>query len=293
MGICDSCNSGKSEFKQIKDIQRNKNYEISDLCILENKSHDELKTNNNYPMLNNYKRSSIKKSKMNQSKSEISSKKADEEIIVKGEINKKCFNKEKDFNNKSFLRTIKNNGGIIIKDNSQKNNNYKTIPCIDFDKDTISEIKSEKSYDILSQNSIYNYINELNMDKLCKNQNKYKIEQNINYDKKSNHTNKISRSNTYLNNYFNNKLNNADIRHNNTFKNKDHNLTILNKTTISNGAYEKRSLYSNYNNMTNNSTSGDLMGSFISIPKNDERVPESDLKVYNTFEDFISNLSSE
>ena len=248
MGICECCNSDKCQFNRNKDIQRNKKYEISDLCILESKTHDELKTNNN---------------------------------------------KEKGFNNKSFQKVIKNNDGIIIKDNTQKNNNYKSIPCIDFDKDNISEIKSEKSYDIISQNSICNFINELNKDKLSKDQNKYKIEQNINYDKKSNHTNKVSRSKTYLNNYFNNKLNKVDIKHNNTFKNKESNLTILNKTTISNDGYEKRSLYSNYNNMTNNSTSEDLMGSFISIPKNDERVPESDLKVYNTFESFISNLSKE
>ena len=113
MGICECCNNGKCQFNRNKDIQRNKKYEISDLCILESKTHDELKTNNN---------------------------------------------KEKDFNNKSFQRVIKNNGGIITKNNTQKNNNYKSIPCIDFGKDTISEIKSEKSYDIISQNSICNFI---------------------------------------------------------------------------------------------------------------------------------------
>ena len=34
------------------------------------------------------------------------------------------------------------------------------------------------------------------------------------------------------------------------------------------------------------------MGSFISIPKNDERIPESDLNLDDNIEDIFSNISS-
>ena len=112
--------------------------------------------------------------------------------------------------------------------------------------------------------------------------------------------------NNYLNGVFNNndKLVNKSVKYRNynllnsnyqrsminaLYNNKTNNNYLSNNRSI----YEKDSLLSNLNNVTNESTNEELTGSFISIPKNDERVPESDLKVYNTFESFISNLSKE
>ena len=40
--------------------------------------------------------------------------------------------------------------------------------------------------------------------------------------------------------------------------------------------YQKDSNISNFKKMTNESTNKDLMGSFISIPKSDETIPEYD-----------------
>ena len=45
----------------------------------------------------------------------------EEEVIIRGEVNKKIINKEGDFDNKDFRNLVKNNGGIIIKDDKMSN----------------------------------------------------------------------------------------------------------------------------------------------------------------------------
>ena len=45
----------------------------------------------------------------------------EEEVIIRGEVNKKIINKEGDFDNKDFRNLVKNNGGIIIKDDKKSN----------------------------------------------------------------------------------------------------------------------------------------------------------------------------
>ena len=102
----------------------------------------------------------------------------------------------------------------------------------------------------------------------------------------------------YLNGVFNTELEGNNIS-NNRYKFIKNNSLNINCQSINNGIYnnhnfnmnyyQKDSIFSNINNMTNESTNEDLMGSFISIPKNDETIPEYDLKE----EDIISNISSE
>ena len=43
----------------------------------------------------------------------------EEEVIIRGEVNKNIINKEADFNNNDFKNLIKNNWGIIVKDNDK------------------------------------------------------------------------------------------------------------------------------------------------------------------------------
>ena len=65
---------------------------------------------------------------------------------------------------------------------------------------------------------------------------------------------------------------------------------MVNNNLFYKNIYEKDSLVSNLNNVTNDSTNEDLMGSFISIPKNDDWIPEDDLNIGENIDD-ISNLS--
>ena len=302
MGVCESCNSDKNSL----DEKKHKKFSTSDLSILDQNNQYILSKKNNYPLLKKYQRSFVKKSlEMNNSKSEFSSKKNEGEIIIKGEINKKCQNKEKDFNNLSFMKLIENNGGIIIKEKDkekekEKINNNNNNALIDFSKEKISEIKKDESLDIDSKITEKEFLNELRNKKFSN----YSINTTklMNYercmknDNKSNYSSKTCKHSMNISNYFTGKFNNSNnsnmLYNNKTYKNKKYNYITLNRANIFKSDYEKKSLFSN-NNMTNESTSGDLKGSIISFPKNDERIPESELGIINNFEDVISNLSSE
>ena len=338
MGICESDNKKDNE-KFIDKVNRNnsliENSEISEfqgeslnkkmLGFSKNeepqKTKDSKKISNACPKLEKYERSFGKKSEtnnINQTGSEYSSKVSEEEIIIKGEINPDCPNKEKDFNNKSFMKLVKNNGGIIINEDGQSNsqigkNSPRNLHLADFGKDNISEIKSHISFQTNPKSAksaliflngkinIKNYPSELS-------RNKYKnaimkkctldFHKSFHSDKKSCYSNKtinpkINLSN-YLNGVFNTELhnNNYQIRNNHTSKLKSQpfSIGIYKNLRYNNNIYEKDSLISNFNNMTNDSTNDDLMGSFISIPKNDERIPEHDLNLGENSEE-VSNLS--
>ena len=345
MGICDSSNNQNIEHSSNeyeKRCEQYKKLESSDLEKCSPKkpnsslsinsdniyNPDEMNKLNIRPQLEKYRASLEKKSEVSNmvpNRSEYSSKVTEEEIIIKGEINKDCQNKEIDFNNNSFKRLIRNNGGIIIKEdgqsNTQSNNNN------ELSKDNISEIYSQFSFGLnnKSLNSSFMGINgkniknklpsESNRSKLTSHhsmrQSKIQLCKISNNDNRSIYSNKTIKHKINMNNYLNGVFNNNDklmnksvqYRYNNLLNSNNQrsmiNALYNNKTNNNNNLYNNRSVYekdsllSNLNNVTNESTNEELMGSFISIPKNDERISESDLNYSNNNEDIISNLSLE
>lgn len=117
-------------------------------------STEPIKTNKK-PKLEKYDRSmfvSGKKSEYSQynQASMFSSGKTEEEIIIRGEINKEAKNMEEDFVNNSFKQLIQNNGGIIIKTNDMNSlfgrESHRTNPILDLENENISEIHSKDSW---------------------------------------------------------------------------------------------------------------------------------------------------
>ena len=341
MGICDSSSDDKNENNstktEIKDIKIN----TSDISSMESNKNDKFKINSlkdyNYknseeisnklnicPKLDKYERSFGKKSETSQNnltKSEFSSNITEGEIIIKGEINKNCQNKEKDFDNNSFMKLIKNNGGIILKEdlqNKSQRTSYKlnNINGSDTSKENISEIKSHNSFNTnrKSKNSNFSFINgkkgkiylksELNTDKITNYSIKERMKKkdiNTKSDNKSIYSNKTINPKIDFNKYLNEIFIGENFKNNNNnqFILGNNNILKLNQGNIPNNIQktnfhynEKKSLHSNHNNVTDDSTNEDLIGSFIGIPKIDERIPESDLNFGYNYEDIISNLSS-
>jgi len=97
------------------------------------------------------KRSELSYNKSGKIMSTISSQN-EEELIIRGEINKNVVNKDGDFDNKDFKNLFKQNGGIIIKDNDNLSNvlSYQGLnPALDIGKvSTFSEFKSLNTYPI-------------------------------------------------------------------------------------------------------------------------------------------------
>ena len=149
MGICESSHR-KSFSKEIYSYQKqefNPNDQTMDyknisqeesgnrpsfLNQSENKNSlvEEIKANNK-PELAKYDRSllgSAKRSEYSHNNninktSLFSSAHSEEELIIKGEINKDVISREKDFVNSSFKNEVENKGGKIIKDDDINNNN--------------------------------------------------------------------------------------------------------------------------------------------------------------------------
>ena len=80
----------------------------------------------------------------NKTASIFSSGQTEEELIIRGEINKNCKNKEEDFDNISFKKLVKNNGGIIIKKDDIKSVissiHGTNVDTLNIDKEKRSEI---------------------------------------------------------------------------------------------------------------------------------------------------------
>jgi len=162
---------------------------------------------NKCPELEKYERSmfiSGKKSEYshlnNKTVSIFSAEKTEEEVIVKGEINKECKNKEEDFDNNSFKNLIKNNGGIVIKNDELSSfacSSSGFQPIFNIGSEAISEIKSKHTLPMPMhhlQNNSLTYVlkdnnkkNNLNLIRNCKSENQKSI---LTYDK-----NKLRQSN--------------------------------------------------------------------------------------------------
>ena len=161
MGICESTkpaeNKDKGKNKKVSNNNENNYAETSNHSNYRGKKNSLDIKNNNCPKLQRYERSLEKKSEIIPSKSEFSSKVTEEEIIIKGEINKECPNKDKDFDNSSFKMLVKDKGGIILNEDVQsieKSNDKNTdnYPCIDFENENISEIYSQNSLETYEKN---------------------------------------------------------------------------------------------------------------------------------------------
>ena len=314
----------KNETSDISIIENDKNYNFKH-DSKKTKNSEEPRTNSNIcPRLDRYERSFGKKSETSQynnTKSEFSSNLTEEEIIRKGEINKNCPNKENDFDNNSFKKLVKNKGGIILKEdldlqsNSQNNNdiidninyngsNKENNSDISFKPNTKS-VNSNVSFINGKKNKIYS-LSEISRDKITNNSLKDKrinSDNNSRNNNKSFYSNKTINPKLHLNKYLNGIFNTDTLRYNNKKNNqflnrntnRDNIPTTNNNNNLNNNIckYEKKnSLISNHNNMTNDSSSDNLMDSFIEIPQIDERIPESDLNFGVHCEDIISDLSS-
>ena len=321
MGICESTNPNenkdKDKIKKISNHNENNYAETSNHSNYRGKNSLDIQ-NNNCPKLQRYERSLEKKSEIIPSKSEFSSKVTEEEIIIKGEINKECPNKEKDFDNSSFKMLIKDKGGIILNEDVQSveqsnDKNTDNCPCIDFENENISEIYSQNSLGTYEKNknseiSLFNGKSNKNdlRSEISKSKFTYNSmnQKNLNRNKnlinanKSTFTNKTSKTKINLNNYLNGIFTtseNIEYNKNHTLNNnKVNDIMDLHSNKLNKyNKNDKDSLLNNYNNMTNSSTNDELMGSFISIPKNDEIIPEFHFGIHENGEDIISCFSSE
>ena len=202
-----------------------------------------------------------------------------------------------------------------------KKKNQKTNEIMyDFEKDDISEIKSQSSLGKIShsKNTVLSEINGKKFKNELKSQmskgkstdyslahNRLDLEANNAYDKRTKYTTSTNRPkinlNTYLNGIFSNDYNdyNSKIQ----IQNNDNNILSNTKgfsiplDNIQKPEYDhinnrfQNSLISNYNNKTNDTINEALTGSFISVPKNDEKIPEFFFRLNGNEEDIISNLS--
>ena len=136
MGICESNLNSKGLESEFSKKNSNNNLSESKIIplkkgmkdpqLIENISEkltnsnekDTIKNSNKHPHLEKYEPSLAKTSELSNSnlgKSEILSKSNEDEIIIRGQINANCYNKENDFDNPSFMKLVKNNGGKVFK----------------------------------------------------------------------------------------------------------------------------------------------------------------------------------
>ena len=210
MGVCESDHHHKNLIPENQkscssENTINLNNEILNEQMIDLNQKNQIKNNtkntsnqqteeNKCPDLEKYERSmfiSGKKSEYsqfnNKTVSAFSAERTEEEVIVKGEINKECKNKEEDFDNNSFKNLIKNNGGIVIK-------NYDDLssfvcssngiqPIFNIGSEAISEIKSKNTlpiYHFKYNGLLYglkdsNKNSNLNLIRNCKSENQKSI----------------------------------------------------------------------------------------------------------------------
>lgn len=294
MGLCESNSNSKKLFNENMQEESSKNNNTSNIMPLYSNIKDEKVSNlskkfsegkNQYSTrksdlkinLETYEPSLAKTSELSNSKlckeGSISkfSKSNEEEIIIRGEVNVECKIKENDFDYSSFKKLVQNNGGVFMKDENQYSNNYKkqkenTILC-DFEKDEISEIKSELSLDEYSNSNNNNLFDEINGKNVKIEYNKYE-----NSSKYSTNTTKPKINlNKYFNGIFSNEYNynihntkNINIRTN--INNPIYNTQVFKPYININNRYQNP-LLNNYDNKSNTITNKKLSGSIISVPK--------------------------
>ena len=168
MGICDSPkrdqnisgiedkNSANYEINQKQDDENSNNIDTHPSSNIDNKEKESSvpEIENNRPDLAKYERSAFQSGKRSEYSNftktqSLFSTLTEEEVIIKGEINKNCQNKEEDFDNNSFKDLVKKNGGIVIKNGDKKNSicsNKELNHFSNYGKENISEIKSKHTF---------------------------------------------------------------------------------------------------------------------------------------------------
>ena len=165
MGICDSPkkdqiiegtddkNSVNSDINQIPDDENSNNIDThpSSNSQIDNKEKESSipEIENNKPDLTKYDRSAFQSAKRSEYSNFTKTGITEEEVIIKGEINRNCQNKEEDFDNNSFKDLVKKNGGIVIKKGDKKNSicsNKEVNRLLKYGKENISEIKSKHTF---------------------------------------------------------------------------------------------------------------------------------------------------
>ena len=345
MGICESSFNIQRIDKEGKqeDVEHNNNYDK--VIPLKNKVND-LKSSNfsqkythsnskestkksEKPNLEKYKPSLDKISELSNSniyksgKSELVSKSNGSELIIKGEINKTCQNKENDIDNPSPMNLVKNNNGVVLNENiddkRDSNNKKENGILYDFEKDSISDIKSEYSLDENSNGKI-SLIRALNGKK-----NENELKSKLSGGKFTNYylahnTLKLSKINSYenrskfttytmkpkinLNKYLNglfsdenNKQNGINIIQNTNNKIIYNTQTLkpmndFNKNQTCNIYRDQNSSITNNINKTNDTIKEESSNSLISVPKIDEKIPECFFYMNPNSDEIISILSS-
>ena len=345
MGICESSFNIQRIDKEGKqeDVEHNNNYDK--VIPLKNKVND-LKSSNfsqkythsnskestkksEKPNLEKYKPSLDKISELSNSnicksgKSELVSKSNGSELIIKGEINKKCQNNGNDFDNPNSMNLVKNNDGVVLNENiddKRDSNNKKENGILhDFEKDSISDIKSEYSLDENSNGKI-SLIRALNGKK-----NENELKSKLSGGKFTNYylahnTLKLSKINSYenrskfttytmkpkinLNKYLNglfsdenNKQNGINIIQNTNNKIIYNTQTLkpmndFNKNQTCNIYRDQNSSITNNINKTNDTIKEESSNSLISVPKIEEKIPECFFYMNPNSDEIISILSS-
>ena len=232
-----------------------------------NKSiEEEIKNNNEKPELMKYERSLFASGKRSEyshfnKTSVFSSGRTEEEIIIRGEINKDAKNKEEDFDNNSFKQLIKNTGGIVIKKTDTKSNlgeSQRTNPTFDIGSENISEIHSKHTIPIgINQNVNSNSLRSNNHES-CLSSN---LSKGININKKELIGNKNGK------NIINGKYNkNGELIPN-------ENININKKINIKNSANSKKLRDSNKVNISMHESYAKF-DSYLNIPKTDQPLPD-------------------
>ena len=207
MGICESSNHGKrletvlkqktkeiDKNDQTMDYQNSYQDEPGVRPSIFNKAENNLISSNQDPQniqkpdLMKYERSlqiSGKKSEGNTLTLTNSSGQSEEELIIRGEINKNAKNKEEDFANNSFKNEVKNHGGIVIQNDAFNNtlcDSQKTSTFTDAGLENISEIFSNKKVATQSRNNSSMSISAIKgyNDNLIKRKNNNNLERLIN-----------------------------------------------------------------------------------------------------------------
>lgn len=309
MGICESSGQKQKEqslktqeqkLKKIEEEQDNASFRSHpNKIISENERQKKISSFNVPPKISNYERS-VEKTEDNLQKTSSSKGEEDVEVIVRGKINKDNVYQAKEFDNASFAKEVKKEGGMFEE---MMSNNPQKCDKMSMEMENISEIKSRNSH-YYSVNSVRNNQNLINGQKNQINMNRdkytnYSIQGNrlkILYrdnDIKSHYTNKTSAVKMNLNDYLKGIFNNENVANNNMMYNRNNNLLNVNQRQFFNyniPQYEKNYLYNNYPALNTESTNDDMMGSIITIPKNDENINEDDLLYAE--EDLISCVSS-
>ena len=202
---------------------------------------------------------------------------SEEEIIIKGEINKEAKNKEEDFINASFKKLVKNNGGIIIEKNEITNNNNesrKQSSLFDSGKENISVIHSTESIPMLSnrfkpENKLSSIKNENNIEVMQKGiiSGKYDAKGNlIPNNNRIQINSRFDRGNKNENNNLIGINNNSNKQQNNSI-----NSAIRGSSRINVSIHE----------------SCPKIDSFLNVPKNDQPPPDLDELSENMFRNSI------